>query len=201
MRICKFTNVAKLCVCLAVFALCMCIGQATATPIYFSGTGHYYDLVYHQEPVSWHEAKTEAESITYLGTPGYLATITSQAENDFIVSSLLNEATAAAFWLGGFQPNQDPAPDGNWEWITGEAWSYTNWAAGEPSDGGDYPYEDVVEILGPPSTAPTGTWNDVYTGPLEGRGSYVIEYPIPEPVTLVVLAASGLLLIVRKRTN
>ena len=201
MRMWKITNVAKFYLGLAVLVLCM--GETMAAPIYFAGTDHCYDLVYHPEGMNWHDAKTEAESKTYCGAPGYLATVTSQAEQDFIVNSLLNTATKPYFWLGGFQPGQDPAADGNWEWVTGEPWGYTNWGAGEPSDGGDFDYEDVLQIYANGARAPLGVWNDVYGGPviIPETGSYVIEYSVPEPATLAVLTLGLIPALLRRRRS
>ena len=53
-------------------------------------------------------------------------------------------------WLGG----TDEANEGTWQWITGEAWGYGNWATGEPNDacGG----EDYLHIY-----YDMDTWNDM----------------------------------------
>jgi len=44
--------------------------------------------------------------------------------------------TASNLWIGF----TDQASEGTWEWISGEAVTYTNWASGEPKDanGEDY---------------------------------------------------------------
>jgi len=44
--------------------------------------------------------------------------------------------TASNLWIGF----TDQASEGTWEWISGEAVTYTNWASGEPNDanGEDY---------------------------------------------------------------
>ena len=42
---------------------------------YFSGNGHYYELV--SGTINWEDAKTAAEASTYLGLTGYLVTITT----------------------------------------------------------------------------------------------------------------------------
>ena len=34
------------------------------------------------------------------------------------------------YWLGG----TDEKNEGVWEWITGEAWKFTKWAANEPNN-------------------------------------------------------------------
>ena len=72
-------------------------------------------------------ARANAEARTYLGKTGYLATITSQAENDFIAQvlaadawigaadeyTLINDATGTTTY-----PDQWSA-EGNWYWVTG----------------------------------------------------------------------------------
>jgi peptidoglycan hydrolase-like protein with peptidoglycan-binding domain len=79
---------------------------------------------------------------------GYLAAITSQAENDFIYSMIEDEI---AFFDLGFDTRtgysykngpyfglwQDPVarePAGGWRWRNGEPLNYTNWAPGMPLD-------------------------------------------------------------------
>jgi hypothetical protein len=100
--------------------------------------GHFYQRI--DTEMTWSEAKNYCE-----GLLGYLATITSQDENDFIVNNI--PLTSYHIWLGG----TDEAQEGAWEWITGEAWSYTNWDQYEPND---YLGEDYLEIRS------TGKWND-----------------------------------------
>jgi len=79
----------------------------------------------------------------YFGLRGYLATVTSQVENDFI-----RLKTKGVGWIGA----SDEAVEGQWRWVTGLegledggkgrlfwnngpiAGQYTNWNAGEPND-------------------------------------------------------------------
>lgn len=62
------------------------------------GTGHFYKYVSLGGPIvkTWTTAKESASSSTYFGLTGYLATFTSQLENDFVVGQLDGNA-----WLGG----------------------------------------------------------------------------------------------------
>ena len=65
---------------------------------------------------------------------GHLATITSQAENDFIIKNIADDN---CWWLGGYQPDDTPIsmePDGNWHWVTEEKWNYTNWPIDRPDN-------------------------------------------------------------------
>ena len=54
------------------------------TAKFFSGTGHYYEYV--PGVVTWTSAKSRAEASTANGLKGYLATISSAQENDFLFS-------------------------------------------------------------------------------------------------------------------
>lgn len=60
------------------------------------GNGHSYEVVNVASPVGWDTAKTLAES-----RGGYLATLTSAAENDFV--GTLVQANGRNAFLGGFQ--------------------------------------------------------------------------------------------------
>ena len=98
--------------------------------------GHIYALYDYE--MSWSFAKDLCQ---WMG--GHLATITSQAENDAIVS-LIGSGKKDAYWLGGTDVD-DTAK--KYRWITGESFSYTNWASGEPnSNGTDGEKEHFLEI-------------------------------------------------------
>ena len=93
---------------------------------------------------NWYEAKDYAESLTYEGFSGHLATITSKEEAE-IVFSLLD---GQYYWLGGFHNMDSPdysEPSGGWEWVTGENFSHEFWAEDEPNEAGA---EDCLEVWG-----------------------------------------------------
>ena len=133
---------------------------------------HYYEVVI--EDINWDNAKAAAEKMAYRGLQGHLAAITSQDENNFIAGILPLEAN---FWIGAFQTPGSPEPDGNWQWITGESFNYTNWAEGEPNEASERGmYEDSLEFYA------NGKWNDVLRGSYILPG-YIVEYEpamIPE---------------------
>jgi hypothetical protein len=83
------------------------------TPQYFSNNGHYYQAVVSSE--SWNSAVTTANNKTYLGLTGYLATITSKAENDF-VAGVVGGNTWEYSYIGGSDSNTE----GNFSWMTGQ---------------------------------------------------------------------------------
>ena len=138
----------------------------------FSGNGHYYDFIT-ASGISWTAAKTAAEGLSYYGLPGYLVTVTSQGENDFIANRLQGQG-----WLGA----SDDAVEGDWRWVSGpEAgtlfWqgngagsaiggNYNNWAPGEPNNLGGENYATFLT---------SAQWNDgqLASGSIQG---YVVEY-------------------------
>lgn len=156
--------------------------------LYYSGTGHYYEFV-SSPGINWTAAETAAAGRSLDGLQGYLATITSAAENDFIVSKISGEG-----WIGA----SDAGEDKIWRWRTGpeagthfftqtghvaggpnacgaggaaEPGMYANWSAGEPNDynGGCAGSEDYGHLR------TDGTWNDY---PLNHANivGYVVEY-------------------------
>jgi len=177
-------------------------GIGYATPVLWEANGHYYEALAFPSGITWDDANALASSSSYLGMSGHLATITSMDENDFIINSLGGASVLNGYFLGGFQPAGSSEPDGNWQWVTGEAWLFTNWASGEPNN--EY---SGAAIIDPPGDwwliseevlhfyHGEGQWNDV---PLtSGWGGLIVEYeanaaPVPEPATMVLLG-SGLL--------
>ena len=103
-------------------------------------TGHEDDAIryYRFVPYSgsdtrtWTVARDGARSSAqeYFGVPGYLATITSKAENDFIAGSFANLGSPIAGWIGG----SDNRDSGVWEWTTGPEGGNTTSAGTDDSD-------------------------------------------------------------------
>lgn len=160
----------------------MIISGVSASPVYYSVSGHYYEAI-NEHGVTWKEANLAAQSSSYSGVKGHLATITSQGENDFIVTQL--GRTVDGYWLGGIQPDESPEPAGGWQWVTGESWGYTNWNSGEPSNsyGGDqgiHPRRWPENALQITWWHTGGKWNDVPDDiPMYG---YVVEYDTNQPI-------------------
>jgi len=165
--------------------------RARATTVLFAGTGHYYELV-EDKGITWLEAKAAAEAMAHDGMPGYLATITSAAENQFLMDHILGGySDGEPYFIGGLQPPGSGEPGGGWQWLTGEPWSYTNWKTrtGEPNDLDDgplYPHEDRLEIYD--DEVHYGQWNDIHHD--RPRQGYIVEFnPVPEPLTLLGIGA------------
>ncbi len=139
-----------------------------------SENGHYYEIV-SSPGIKWYSAKKEAEKKSLNGTqcPGHLATITSQGENDFIVTTFGITALNSK-WLGAFQndANSNTINDG-WQWITDERWSYSNWNINEPNnlDYGSIGFEDALSFWN------NGAWNDAPSDYDQySNGGYIVEY-------------------------
>jgi hypothetical protein len=121
------------------------------------GNGHTYGLL--PSELYWIEAYDTAASYVIEDNTGYLATVTSAAENSFIVDSviagIINPSVLDAFWLGAFDADYD-----DWVWITGEPWLFTNWTDGEPVPS-HLGIEDAVLMWGAQagSHGNPGTWN------------------------------------------
>ena len=140
-----------------------------STPVYWPGNGHWYQFIC--DPQTWPDAQDAAQTMTWMGLTGYLATITSQAEFDFIATQVPSLEFYGCF-LGGYQ---DPAyclPDENWHWVTDEPWNYTNWSPGEPNDHMGYGSEPYLGFR--PDTLPPGL---VDLGAL-GPDYYLVEYSL-----------------------
>lgn len=159
--------------------------------VYYPGNGHMYRVVNAAADEDCNEeedecdssgsitatdARTAAATHTLNGAQGYLATVTTQGENDYITGRLSGDG-----WIGA----SDEESEDDWKWVTGpEAdtsfWSglgadeggqpvgglFSNWAEGEPNNAGD---EDCAQFYS------NGTgWNDL---PCSATlGSYVVEF-------------------------
>ena len=88
--------------------------------------GHTYKIL--DTVRSWSGAKIYCESLG-----GHLATITSEEEQNIVANLLKWVATWNYFgyWIGGQKDTQ-------WHWVTGEAFNYTKFSAGQPDGSGNY---------------------------------------------------------------
>ena len=180
MAIDKTTNMHRIPAYQIALALsCALLGKASQAsdlaqwPAAAGGNDHWYQVMV-SDGSNWDGARDAA-----VAAGGYLATITSAGENAFV----FQHANRPQYWeisggrstgprLGGFQPDPDVPAALGWEWVTGEAFSYTAWDGGEPNDFGQS--EDALGYANN-TTTPTSEWNDSPRTIGTDR-SYVIEY-------------------------
>ena len=116
--------------------------------------GHYYKLF--DTSMSWNEAEEYCESVG-----GHLVTITT-SEEQYFITSMLEGAAKNCYWTGAVKKSDQ------WMWITGEGFSYSNWAENEPNnDSGQENYMHLFgkEWSGGKGIKYVGDWNDVsYSG-------------------------------------
>ena len=172
---------------------------ASAVPIEWDvasgGNGNWYELIL-QPGLTWSEANSAANA---LGTGWHLATVTSANENAF-VESLLNpgpptfEASCLTsslvgrvcegIWLGGFSSSNSA---NDWQWVTGEAFSFSDWGPFEPFRNGDR-----LEIAEFRDRGRLIAWNDVPGSRTRSTG-YIVEHEgpisasVPEPSSILLM--------------
>lgn len=152
------------------------VGQENYLPL----TEHYYKYV-PNFGITWTSAKIAAQTITYYGLQGYLATITSLEE-----AQIAGKQSSGAGWIGG----SDEQQEGIWKWVTGpEAgiifWNglsngltpnFANWNSGEPNSLGNENYAHITA----PGVGNLGSWNDLSnTGDTSGNyqpKGYIVEF-------------------------
>ena len=87
---------------------------------YNSANGHYYQVVGEaNDEISYADAKTAAEASTYNGLSGYLVTITSEAENDFLDAKVSKNTWIGASDNSTYTSNSHTITEGTWEWVSG----------------------------------------------------------------------------------
>lgn len=180
---------------IALILLVMMSSNSFALPIQWTsangGNDHWYDVIVVPQGITWSNANSSAQA---MGGGWHLGTVTSAAENNFIYNlfngnpaffSDSNYVHSNGPWIGGFATT---FTSNDWQWVTGEMFSYTNWAPLEPYSNGNR-----LAYFGYHSNQPGPGWNDVpeiYSG-LYPSG-YIIETanlvsaPVPEPSTLIL---------------
>jgi hypothetical protein len=151
-------------------------------------TEHYYEYV--SGTITWTNSKTAADGRSYFGRAGYLATMASEAENNFIWKLMSSDAWFGASddynyvnaALGTTTYASQAAVEGKWHWISGPekgtnfsngngtpvtvTGQYAKWAGGEPNNSGGEHYGQFY-------SSNNGQWNDL---PNTNLGGYICEY-------------------------
>ena len=140
-----------------------------------SNQGHTYAIT--TSAMNWENAKIEAESFG-----GYLTTVNTKAENDWLTSKFISYGN---FWIG----SHDKESEGSWAWdngttsddggvsdniSAGSKWpdGTLKWDSGEPNNYGN---EDCGTIRDS-----SGVWNDVECNSNLSSSAYHINYGVIE---------------------
>ncbi len=139
--------------------------------------GHRYQLI--TDKLKWDAAKTKAESMG-----GHLASITSKEENDWVWGSIMSkmkktaaDPTGDRCFIGAIQRK---APDGPWEWVTGEPFSLQSWMGRFPDD-----KNNSAKV----ATLQSKAWDDVAQN-YEAL-SFLVEWEDASPAKPAPLALTG----------
>jgi hypothetical protein len=124
--------------------------RTTPTLTGFTSQNNYNGHSYYRSTgsMTWTEARQAC-----LNMGGYLVTLTSAAENNFIFN----------LWPSGWIGLTDEVQEGVWRWVTGEPFTWSNWNGGEPNNAGN---EDYIQFVS------GGKWNDLPNISLP----YVLEF-------------------------
>ena len=155
--------------------------------------GHEYVVVF-SNAITWSAASAELK--TSYGDNWHLATITSEAEDEFIaslISSVHSPGDRNEYWVGGYQDLS--ATGEKWDWVNGEGtfWDdgatplYSNFWGSEPNDGGEGKTENYLVLdyrIGSPSA---WAWNDEGSAMCYIHGYIGESSPVPEPATMLLL--------------
>ena len=161
------------------------LGQniAAQTPAQF-GT-NFYEFV--NGNITWQNAGVAASNRTFLGVAGHLATITSAAENGFLVAQFAGYGVPTGVWFAG---QVDAGGVGRWMagpesgliFSTGQTpatGAYANWGGIEPNNAPSFTWMN----LGPGFAGiNTGQWADDDNGVPSGADpviGYFVEYESP----------------------
>lgn len=165
------------------------LGVGSGDFVYNSVNQHVYQVV--TATSTWAGAAALATSTEFNGLPGYLATITTQQEHDFVLTRIDQDG-----WIGA----SDAGVEGTWLWMTGpeagmQFWQgaalgtttngmFANWASFEPNNdtGGNPDGEDCAEIRF--TGGANGKWNDLNCD--SERASYVVEFGAGDDVPEIV---------------
>lgn len=169
-------------VCITVFCFLLISSSASilAAPVLNPSNGNYYEFI-EVDNLSWADAKAYAETLSYNGMPGHLATIGSKKEADFIQDNfrtLFSVGSPCRFaWLGSYQLEDSPAPDANWFWVTGGSPETIHlidgWGWGQQG-------ENIYNDPEPGDCCPSDNGEGNQENCMVGRWTHLSEYNLPD---------------------
>jgi predicted outer membrane repeat protein len=149
-------------------------GGIVTGPLKNPANNHFYYLLTQN---TWTGSEAEAVAMG-----GHLASINDVDEDSWVYSTFSTYGGVnRILWIG----LNDLRLAGQWEWTSGESFSYSHWSSGEPNNIGQ---EHYVSIYGPGIPRPAGTWNNDYDRDYfedwGASGGYfgVVEFNEPTPV-------------------
>jgi hypothetical protein len=160
--------------------LTVSVQEKISGSFYFEGTGHLYEYV--PSSVSYIQARTNAGTRTLNGLTGYLVTITSDEEHNFVLTKIqnafniwiaLSDRATEGVWV--LDPKDGHPEQGTVIWNglyngTAATGKYAKWCGGEPNNSGN---EDAAVT----KWGGGNCWNDLPAeGWAGGIGGYVVEY-------------------------
>ena len=179
----------------AVVSLGQCV-PAFSQYTWYEYDGHSYALTVGSG--QWWQAALEAAN-----AGGHLVTINDQSENDWLLRTFQPLVPDRNVAIGLFQDRFDrdfSEPAGGWKWVNGEPLAFTNWSHGEPNN--FFAPEDFGVFwlhFGEPEEYRNGQWNDGATIGVTEAIRGIIEVPVPEPTSLLILLLGGTGLLVHRR--
>lgn len=138
---------------------------------YERGVGRYEVI---SGSFTWQQARLDAEA-----RGGHLATVVTSFEWADMKGVLGAAMLGKNLWLGA----TDEGTEGNWRWVTGEPWKFSNWRVNEPGNdslgNGQGVPENYLMIWGNETASQDGAaafWNDAtVTGGVLARDGYIFE--------------------------
>jgi hypothetical protein len=145
--------------------------RTTPTLNGFTSQNNYNGHSYYRSTgsMTWTDARQAC-----LNMGGHLVTSTSLAENNFLFN----------LWPNGWIGLTDEVVEGQWRWVTGEPFSWSNWNGGEPNNSNN---EDYIQFVG------GGKWNDLpnVSLPYVLEFEYIVTFTNWEYVKTVYTDANG----------
>jgi len=169
--------------------------------------GHFYvsNTTLGLPNATYTDARATAKLQSYRGLTGYLTTITSAGENNFITNNIVN---AVSIWIGATDETYLTGKEGRWRWdaqggspeaglrffdqtgtldgsatcgrnggvnYTADGLNYSQWASSEPNDYCSSGEDYAVTNWGGTGVS-GGTWNDCPNTGCGDNRAYVIEF-------------------------